>query len=97
MHRVVTVALLSVRTSAFPIATSAQVTELPNVPIVSSGWQEKFWTHPDGTKFHYFEWGTGVPVILINRGHLSSYMAGLCPEVYRDALTNFIVRNNPKK
>jgi pimeloyl-ACP methyl ester carboxylesterase len=36
-------------------------------------------------------------VILRNRGHLSSYMAGMCPEVYRDALTDFIVRNNPKK
>jgi pimeloyl-ACP methyl ester carboxylesterase len=36
-------------------------------------------------------------VILRNRGHLSSYMAGLAPELYRDALTDFIVRNNPKK
>ncbi len=35
-------------------------------------------------------------VILRNRGHLSSYMAGMAPEVYRDALTDFIVRNNPK-
>jgi pimeloyl-ACP methyl ester carboxylesterase len=36
-------------------------------------------------------------VILRNRGHLSSYMAGLCPEVYRDALTHFIVSNNPRE
>jgi pimeloyl-ACP methyl ester carboxylesterase len=36
-------------------------------------------------------------VILKNRGHLSSYMAGLCPEVYRDALTTFIVSHNPGK
>ena len=36
-------------------------------------------------------------VILRNRGHLSSYMAGLAPELYRDSLTNFIVRNNPKR
>ena len=35
-------------------------------------------------------------VILRNRGHLSSYMAGLAPELYRDALTTFIVSNNPK-
>jgi pimeloyl-ACP methyl ester carboxylesterase len=35
-------------------------------------------------------------VILRNRGHLSSYMAGLCPELYRDVLTAFVVRNNPK-
>jgi pimeloyl-ACP methyl ester carboxylesterase len=36
-------------------------------------------------------------VILRNRGHLSSYMAGLAPELYRDALTDFIVMNNPRK
>jgi hypothetical protein len=36
-------------------------------------------------------------VILRNRGHLSSYMAGLAPELYRNALTHFIVSNNPKK
>jgi pimeloyl-ACP methyl ester carboxylesterase len=36
-------------------------------------------------------------VILRNRGHLSSYMAGIAPELYRDALTTFIVSNNPKK
>ena len=35
-------------------------------------------------------------VILRNRGHLSSYMAGMAPEVYRDALTDFVVRNNPR-
>ena len=76
---------------ASPAAITAQVQELPNVPLVTSGWQEKFWTHADGTKFHYLEWGAGTP-----GGHLSSYMAGLCPEVYRDALTDFVVRNNPK-
>src|SRR5262245_31766633 len=43
-----------------------EVKELPNIPIVSGGWQEKFWTHPDGTKFHYLEMGTGTPVILIH-------------------------------
>jgi pimeloyl-ACP methyl ester carboxylesterase len=47
-------------------ATLAQVPELPMVPMVTSGWQEKFWTHSDGTKFHYFEMGTGTPVILIH-------------------------------
>jgi pimeloyl-ACP methyl ester carboxylesterase len=51
---------------AVPGTMTAQVKELPNVPIVDSGWQEKFWTHADGTKFHYFEWGKGVPVILIH-------------------------------
>ena len=35
-------------------------------------------------------------VILRNRGHLSSYMAGLAPELYRDTRTEFIVSNNPK-
>jgi pimeloyl-ACP methyl ester carboxylesterase len=49
-----------------PARLSAQGHELPNVPLVSSGWQEKFWTHADGTKFHYFEWGTGTPVVLIH-------------------------------
>ena len=44
----------------------AQVQELPMVPLVPGGWQEKFWTHSDGTKFHYFEMGTGTPVILIH-------------------------------
>src|SRR5262245_11735474 len=43
-----------------------EVKELPNIPIVSGGWQEKFWTHADGTKFHYLEMGTGTPVILIH-------------------------------
>ena len=65
--RAVTVALLiSLFAIAVPAGITAQVKELPNVPVVSSGWQEKFWTHPDGTKFHYFEWGKGVPVILIH-------------------------------
>ena len=49
-----------------PSAALAQVQELPNVPIVTGGWQEKFWTHKDGTKFHYFEMGAGTPVILIH-------------------------------
>lgn len=44
----------------------AQVQELPMVPMATGGWQEKFWTHADGTKFHYFEMGTGTPVILIH-------------------------------
>jgi pimeloyl-ACP methyl ester carboxylesterase len=35
-------------------------------------------------------------VLLRNRGHLSSYMAGLAPELYRDSLTRFIVSNNPR-
>jgi pimeloyl-ACP methyl ester carboxylesterase len=51
---------------ALHVSSSAQVKELPNVPVVPGGWEEKFWTHPDGTKFHYFEWGKGVPVILIH-------------------------------
>jgi hypothetical protein len=48
---------------ALPAAAVAQVQELPNVPLVASGGQEKSWTHADGTKFHYLEWGTGTPVI----------------------------------
>jgi pimeloyl-ACP methyl ester carboxylesterase len=57
---------LTVATIAAPAVGLAQVQELPNVPLVASGWQDKFWTHPDGTKFHYLEWGTGTPVILIH-------------------------------
>ena len=36
-------------------------------------------------------------VILRNRGHLSSYIAGLAPELYRDSLVEFVTSNNPKK
>jgi pimeloyl-ACP methyl ester carboxylesterase len=65
--RTVTLLLsLSVAAITVPAVAAGQVQELPNVPLVPSGWQEKFWTHADGTKFHYFEWGTGTPVILIH-------------------------------
>ena len=57
------ISLAALATSAMAIA---QVQELPNVPVVSGGWQDKFWTHPDGTKFHYLEWGPGTPVVLIH-------------------------------
>jgi pimeloyl-ACP methyl ester carboxylesterase len=55
----------------------AQVEELPNIPAVSGGWQEKFWTGPDGTKFHYLEMGKGTPVILIHGsgGTAANWMA----------------------
>ena len=66
MRKIASLLALSVVTLAMPAAALAQVEELPNVPIVSGGWQEKFWTHADGTKFHYFEMGKGVPVILIH-------------------------------
>jgi len=45
---------------------AGQVQELPMVPMATGGWQEKFWTHADGTRFHYFEMGSGTPVILIH-------------------------------
>ena len=47
-------------------AITVRAEELPNIPIVSSGWKEKFWVHSDGTKFHYLEMGKGTPVILIH-------------------------------
>ena len=66
MHRLTSALVISLTAVALPVGTAAQMAELPNVPLVSSGWQEKFWAHADGTKFHYFEWGKGVPVILIH-------------------------------
>ena len=60
-----------------PLAVSGQVEELPNIPLVSGGWKEKFWVHPDGTKFHYLEMGKGTPVILIHGsgGTAANWMA----------------------
>ena len=60
--------LLTVSLGVFVMSAVAiaQVQELPNVPLVTSGWQEKFWSHKDGTKFHYLEMGSGTPVILIH-------------------------------
>lgn len=53
------------------------VGELPNIPALTKGWQDKFWTGPDGTKFHYLEWGQGTPVILIHGsgGTAANWMA----------------------
>jgi pimeloyl-ACP methyl ester carboxylesterase len=69
--------LLTAGVLAAPTFSAAQVAELPNIPALTSGWQEKFWTHPDGTKFHYLEWGTGIPVILIHGsgGTAANWMA----------------------
>ena len=57
--------------------TSLAVAELPNIPIVTGGWKDKTWTHPDGTKFHYMEMGSGTPVILIHGsgGTAANWMA----------------------
>jgi pimeloyl-ACP methyl ester carboxylesterase len=69
----------------------AAVEELPNIPAVNGGWQEKYWTHSDGTKFHYFEMGKGTPVILIHGsgGTALNWMAnGLGPSL---AKTNRVI------
>ena len=66
MRRTALLLVASVAALAIPASALAQGHELPNIPVVSSGWEEKFWTHPDGTKFHYFEMGNGTPVILIH-------------------------------
>ena len=60
--------LIAVFVTAFSMhrLAIAQVQELPMVPMATGGWQDKFWTHADGTKLHYFEMGTGTPVILIH-------------------------------
>jgi pimeloyl-ACP methyl ester carboxylesterase len=89
--RKVTVVAICLSALALPGAAIAQVKELPNIPIVSGGWQEKFWTHTDGTKFHYFEMGTGTPVILIHGsgGTAANWMAnGLGPSL---AKTNRVI------
>ena len=87
------IALLAVTLAlaASTVTIAQQVQELPNVPLHQSGWQEKFWTHPDGTKFHYFEMGTGTPVILIHGsgGTAANWMAnGLGPSI---AKTNRVI------
>jgi pimeloyl-ACP methyl ester carboxylesterase len=66
MNKFVVVLAAGVVTLVASFAASVQAEELPNIPIVSGGWKEKFWNHPDGTKFHYFEMGRGTPVILIH-------------------------------
>jgi pimeloyl-ACP methyl ester carboxylesterase len=48
------------------VCASPPAGELPNIPAASGGWKDKFWTHSDGTKFHYLEMGKGTPVILIH-------------------------------
>ena len=50
---------MSLAALAGPEVAIAQVQELPNVPVVSGGWHDKFWTHPDGTRFHISRWGRG--------------------------------------
>lgn len=77
---------LSVSIVALPLTALAQqaqltalpqVQELPNIPLVTGGWKDKTWTHPDGTKFHYMEMGSGTPVILIHGsgGTAANWMA----------------------
>jgi hypothetical protein len=66
MRRIAVFLTMSLAACGASAVAIAQVQELPNVPVVAGGWQGKFWTHPDGTKFHYLEMGTGTPVILIH-------------------------------
>lgn len=42
------------------MVAAAQVAELPNVRMAAAGWQDKFWTHSDGTRLHYLEMGAGA-------------------------------------
>jgi pimeloyl-ACP methyl ester carboxylesterase len=75
MHRRAAFLAIGAAMALTPISAMAQ--ELKNIPVVTGGWQEKFWTHPDGTKFHYFEMGRGTPVILIHGsgGTAANWMA----------------------
>jgi pimeloyl-ACP methyl ester carboxylesterase len=65
-------------------SSAASIQELPNIPLVTSGWKDKTWVHSDGTKFHYLEMGKGTPVILIHGsgGTAANWMAnGLGPSL----------------
>lgn len=66
MNKVTVLLIVSLVAAMACLRAMAQVAELPNIPAVSGGWQDKFWTHPDGTRFHYLEMGKGTPVILIH-------------------------------
>ena len=76
MRKFAVALILSLVGATLPVL-AADVAELPNVPAVTSGWQDKFWTHTDGTKFHYLEMGTGTVVILIHGsgGTAANWMA----------------------
>jgi len=91
MRKIATLLAMALVVFAAPVVATAQVQELPNVPAVTSGWQDKFWTGPDGTKFHYLEMGKGTPVILIHGsgGTAINWMAnGLGPSL---AKTNRVI------
>jgi pimeloyl-ACP methyl ester carboxylesterase len=77
MRKIVALLVISFALVGTRDTTRAQVEELPNIPAVSGGWTEKFWTGPDGTKFHYLEAGKGTPVILIHGsgGTAANWMA----------------------
>jgi pimeloyl-ACP methyl ester carboxylesterase len=77
MRKVLALLAMSFVVLGVPVVAAAQVQELPNIPAVASGWQDKFWTGPDGTKFHYVEAGKGTPVILIHGsgGTATNWMA----------------------
>jgi pimeloyl-ACP methyl ester carboxylesterase len=77
MRRLIALLAMGLVAVATPAVASAQVQELPNIPIVTGGWQDKTWTHPDGTKFHYMKMGSGTPVILIHGsgGTAANWMA----------------------
>jgi pimeloyl-ACP methyl ester carboxylesterase len=77
MRRLIALLAMGLVAVATPAIASAQVQELPNIPIVTGGWQDKTWTHPDGTRFHYMEMGSGTPVILIHGsgGTAANWMA----------------------
>jgi len=82
MHRRAALLAIGLTVAMTPLAAMAQ--ELKNIPVVTGGWQEKFWTGPDGTRFHYFEMGRGTPVILIHGsgGTAANWMAnGLAASV----------------
>jgi len=90
MRKLSMMLIVSMLAATVPVASIAETAELPNVPLVKDGWKEKFWTHADGTRFHYLEMGKGTPVILIHGsgGTAANWMAnGLGPSL---AKTNHV-------
>ncbi|HEY3392590.1 MAG TPA: alpha/beta hydrolase [Lacipirellulaceae bacterium] len=59
--------------AAANVGYAAETASQPNAAPAATAqpWTDKYWTHPDGTRFHYIEMGQGPAVILIH-GYLGT-------------------------